>query len=281
MRAVPRTFRRSGTVSRFVNHAATSLRLPATGLRHLSPLSAHFSSAASRPPSSAGGPPAPSASSRGPPAPSASSRGPPTAVSIDPRLINPPFEASSRLPLPPLSGSLQSWLRPYSPGPLSEQELQQFQQWGYCIIHSVLSESDLRPAMQAVERQVDEVASKLYEAGLIMDKCEQLDLFHRLTALERQFPSCSVLLHKLGVLDHGIARLWQHPTLLAIAQQVIGPAVAAHPNWSLRAKTPHQEQATVPWHQDSAYLEPEADSTLQMTAWMYRRQHTDTHCMRA
>ena len=196
-----------------------------------------------------------------------------SGVSVDSSLVDPPFAAGSP-PLPAISPLLQSWLRPYTAGPLTEAELAQYQQWGYCIKRNVLSEEDLLPAMRAVEAQVDTVADSLYAAGLIRDKCEQLDLFHRLTALEQQFPSCSVLLHKLGVLDRGIARLWEHPALLGIAQQVIGPDVAAHPNWSLRSKTPHQEQATVPWHQDSAYLEPEADHTLQMTAWMYASQHT-------
>ena len=201
-----------------------------------------------------------------------------TAVvsSIDSQLINPPFDARHPA-LPPISPLLHSWLRPYTPGPLTEAELQQYQQWGYCIKRNVLSDDELLPAMKAVERQVDEVASALYEAGLIQDRCERLDLFHRLTALERQYPNCSVLLHKLGVLDPGIARLWEQPTLLAIAQQVLGPDVAAHPNWSLRSKTPHQEQATVPWHQDSAYLEPDADNTLQMTAWMSHNTHTPSH----
>ena len=196
------------------------------------------------------------------------------AMSIEPHLIDPPFDPHSPS-LPPLSPLLASWVRPYTPGPLTEAELSQYQQWGYCIKRGVLSEADLQPAMQAVERQVDEVANALYAAGKISDKCSELDFFQRLTALEKQFPSCSVLLHKLGVLDRGVARLWEQPTLLAIAQQVLGPDVAAHPNWSLRSKTPQQEQATVPWHQDSGYLEPEADNTLQMTAWM-SDEHSDT-----
>ena len=148
-------------------------------------------------------------------------------------LINPPFDAAQPR-LPPVSPLLASWLRPHTPGPLSEAELQQYQQWGYCIKRGVLSDEDLQPAMRAVEAQVDQVAHELHAAGLIRDPCSELDLFHRLTALEKQYPDCSVLLHKLGVLDDGIARLWEQPNLLAIAKQIIGPAVAAHPNWSIK-----------------------------------------------
>ena len=41
-----------------------------------------------------------------------------------------------------------------------------------------------------------------------------------------------------------------------------------HPVWNLRTKTPQNEQATVPWHQDNAYLDSSALHTLQPTAWI-------------
>eukprot|EP01102_Stenamoeba_stenopodia_P020133 TRINITY_DN7753_c0_g1_i3.p1 TRINITY_DN7753_c0_g1~~TRINITY_DN7753_c0_g1_i3.p1 ORF type:complete len:246 (+),score=39.41 TRINITY_DN7753_c0_g1_i3:56-793(+) len=42
----------------------------------------------------------------------------------------------------------------------------------------------------------------------------------------------------------------------------------AHPVWNLRSKVPKQAQATVPWHQDNAYLHPECWEVLQLTAWI-------------
>lgn len=76
--------------------------------------------------------------------------------------------------------------------------------------------------------------------------------------------------------------------LLDAAEQVLGPDVAGHPVWNLRTKvrdgtitivppsspvyfcqqTPNQMQATVPWHQDIAYLDESCWSTLQLTAWI-------------
>ncbi len=41
-----------------------------------------------------------------------------------------------------------------------------------------------------------------------------------------------------------------------------------HPVWNLRTKTPYNEQTTVPWHQDNAYLDPSALYTLMPTAWI-------------
>ena len=100
-----------------------------------------------------------------------------------------------------------------------------------------------------VRRAVDSVAQALFKAGKIADLCEGAGFFGRLTALERQYPSASVLVHKQGVLPPEIAALWSSPALMAAARQFLGGDVAGHPVWNLRAKTPQQEQATVPWHQ--------------------------------
>ena len=41
-----------------------------------------------------------------------------------------------------------------------------------------------------------------------------------------------------------------------------------HPIWNLRTKTPRNEQTTVPWHQDNAYMDIDAINTLIPTAWI-------------
>ena len=51
-------------------------------------------------------------------------------------------------------------------------------------------------------------------------------------------------------------------------EQLIGPEIAGHPVWNLRAKTPHNPLATVPWHQDTAYLAEGSEHTFQPTAWI-------------
>jgi len=63
------------------------------------------------------------------------------------------------------------------------------------------------------------------------------------------------------------------------------PAVlcsSGHPVWNLRTKTPNNEQTTVPWHQDNAYLDPSALHTLQPTAWVPLIDATvENGCMQA
>ena len=44
--------------------------------------------------------------------------------------------------------------------------------------------------------------------------------------------------------------------------------VPGHPVWNLRTKTPHNDQTTVPWHQDNAYMDASSLYTFMPTAWI-------------
>lgn len=57
-----------------------------------------------------------------------------------------------------------------------------------------------------------------------------------------------------------------HETLVCILTRLY--VRAGHPVWNLRTKTPNNEQTTVPWHQDNAYLSQDALYTFMPTAWI-------------
>jgi ectoine hydroxylase-related dioxygenase (phytanoyl-CoA dioxygenase family) len=132
----------------------------------------------------------------------------------------------------------------------------------------VLRQEQLEEAKKSIADLVDDLANRLYNAGKITDKCENVDFYHRIIKIDEQFPSSSVLLHKNGILPTGISDLWSSPELLDISKQILGPNVAGHPVWNLRVKTPQKEQHTVPWHQDNAYLDQSCWEVLQTTAWI-------------
>ena len=82
-------------------------------------------------------------------------------------------------------------------------------------------------------------------------------------------PQCILITHYYvfsGVQE--FQRVWNNEKLVDAAAQFIGGDIAGHPVWNLRSKTPHTEQATVPWHQDNAYLSADCENTLQVTAWV-------------
>ncbi|CAF1310839.1 unnamed protein product [Adineta steineri] len=169
---------------------------------------------------------------------------------------------------PPLSKEIASWQHNYIPGPLTQDEFYQFFEDGFVVKHNLLKQDQLQSTIHGIERVVDEMAHELYQAGKIQDLHENDGFYQRLTAIDAQFPGAAVLLHKRGVLPQEIASLWSNETLLSVAQQLLGPDIAGHPVWNLRSKVPNQEQVTVPWHQDTAYLNKECWNILQVTAWI-------------
>ncbi|CAM4790016.1 unnamed protein product [Rotaria magnacalcarata] len=168
----------------------------------------------------------------------------------------------------PLADSIAAWQRDYTSGPLTEDEFHQFFEDGFVLKHDLIKRDQLASVISSIEGLVDELAQNLYRADKIQDLHENDDFYKRLTAIEAQFPGACVLLHKNGVLPAAIASLWSNETLISIAQQLLGRDIAGHPVWNLRTKVPNQEQATVPWHQDTAYLDKECWNILQVTAWI-------------
>ncbi|XP_076801270.1 uncharacterized protein LOC143445823 [Clavelina lepadiformis] len=153
-------------------------------------------------------------------------------------------------------------------GQLTSEQLKHYFDKGWLVLKDFFPTKKLDEARKAVDVLVDELANKLYKAGKISNKHEDKDFFNRLTYLEGEFKGTAVLLHKQGILPNSFQNLWADEKMLNVVEQIIGPEIAGHPVWNLRTKTPHNEQTTVPWHQDNAYLAPCSLETLQLTAWI-------------
>uniref|UniRef100_A0A7S4VUJ7 Uncharacterized protein n=1 Tax=Alexandrium monilatum TaxID=311494 RepID=A0A7S4VUJ7_9DINO len=173
-----------------------------------------------------------------------------------------------------LRQTVAAWRTEYTPvGKLTKEQHAQFFDQGWVIVHDAVPRNVLQEAIQCLEQRVDAIARRLHAAGKIADLCEGEGFHSRLIKLDEQFPNANVLLHKDGVLPPGIQDLWSHRDLIGMAQQLLGEesAIMGHPVWNIRCKTPDrlsQGQATVPWHQDNAYLSEECWDKLQVTAWV-------------
>ena len=154
------------------------------------------------------------------------------------------------------------------PGQLSSEQVSQFFDEGFLVVPKLFDRNELYPVMEAINNSVDSMAKKLYNAGKIKDLAESAGFYERLMHLEKQFKGTAVLIIKEGLLPKAFCDLWSSEKLLNIIEQFIGPEIAGHPVWNLRAKTPVNEQTTVPWHQDNAYLDNDALQVLQPTAWI-------------
>ena len=151
---------------------------------------------------------------------------------------------------------------------LTEEQLAQYFRDGFLVVDSFFTEEELMPIEKCINAKVDVLARKLFDAGLIQDRFESEGFLTRLTKLDAAYPGAAVLIHTEGVLAPEIAELWASEKLLGIAEQILGPEIAGHPVWNLRAKTPVNALATVPWHQDTAYLAAGSENTFQATAWI-------------
>jgi len=152
--------------------------------------------------------------------------------------------------------------------PLTNTALDQYFADGSLIVRDLFSEAELQPAIDAINEKVDALAERLYASGTIENKFEREGFLTRLTKLEQAFPGAATLIHTGGILPQTFIELWGGKKLLDIIEQVLGPEIAGHPVWNLRSKTPHNPLATVPWHQDTAYLAEGSEDTFQPTAWI-------------
>lgn len=88
-----------------------------------------------------------------------------------------------------LAPNMAAWVRPYTPGPLSEEQLRQYWVEGYTIARGLLKPEDLQPAIDAVSGLMDKVADKLIAGGKIQDACKDVPFEKRLIEIEKQFPA--------------------------------------------------------------------------------------------
>jgi|SRR5579883_537081 len=151
---------------------------------------------------------------------------------------------------------------------LTSEELEHYHTDGFIIVRDLFRESELEPVIEAINEKVSALADRLYASGNITDKFEREGFLTRLAKLDKAFPGAATLIHTGGVLPKAFADLWSSKKLLDIIEQILGPEIAGHPVWNLRSKTPHNPLATVPWHQDAAYLAEGSEHTFQPTAWI-------------
>lgn len=155
------------------------------------------------------------------------------------------------------------------PGQLPEEKVKQFFDQGFLVVEKFFQPEELNPAIDAVNTLVEELAQKLYKAGKTTSLYSEYGFYERLTKLEKEFPGSNILLHKLGKLPQAFRDIWGSERLLNLAEQLLGTAdLAGHPVWNLRTKTPQSEAATVPWHQDVAYLDNDSYKVFQLTSWI-------------
>ena len=157
---------------------------------------------------------------------------------------------------------------------LTEIQLKQYLDEGYLVVDDLIPPETFAPLTTEIEANIDAKAQMLFAQEKIDDLCEGLPFAERLTALcaAAVDDETRVGLWHVGHGKHhrtaGMFGVWTEPALLAVAEQVLGSEVLAHPQYNLRAKLPNQPETVVPWHQDLGYLERDADETFMLNFWI-------------
>ena len=112
---------------------------------------------------------------------------------------------------------------------LSEPQLERFFEDDFLILEGLSAASELRPVVEEIEAKVDELAERLFAAGLIADTHAKDGFYTCLTALEREYAGVAVLLHFKSMLGPRLAALWSSERLLNVDEQFIGPDIDGHP----------------------------------------------------
>lgn len=151
---------------------------------------------------------------------------------------------------------------------LSSDQLAQYEDDGFLVVHNVLDKNDLQPVVNYCEALTSALAEELFARERINCLHQELDFKYRLSKLEQEYPGAGVMVTLRNKMSLEIFRLWTNEKLLNIIECLLGPDFDGHPFWALRAKTPNQNLLEVPWHQDCAYLSENAHSTFQPTLWI-------------
>lgn len=155
-----------------------------------------------------------------------------------------------------------------SAGPLSQRQIQQFNDLGYLMVEGVFNDAELQPVINELSSEIDRRAKDLYAQGKLSDLHEQEDFAHRLAKISRENDAIARAIWGGGIAAPSIFNLIRTPRLLDIAEQFCGPELIASAVYRLRPKLPNYAFGEVPWHQDSGYTDAYCDRSLMLTVWL-------------
>jgi len=154
-------------------------------------------------------------------------------------------------------------------GPLTSSQMQQFREDGFLVVEDFFTMDIISDLRKDVSRRLDDLATKLYNSGIISSKFEDLDYTERLVAITEEYEDAAVVFTMQGWLPESFRRLHEHPKLLELCQQLgMGDSIAAHPAWNLRSKIPRHKETEVPFHQDNSYWHPTTWDRLIVSVWI-------------
>ena len=162
-----------------------------------------------------------------------------------------------------------SQYRTQSGGSLSAEQIEFYDREGYLVLPHLLNEADMAPAITAMESKVEQIATELYEQGLVKDTLSDRPFQYRLAELFQGKTDEEFLHYGRSWRDRlpGYFQLMANPKILDAVESLIGSEIFANPVYNTRPKVPVVAAGAVPWHQDKSYW-PGANANPVITVWI-------------
>ena len=154
------------------------------------------------------------------------------------------------------------------PFALTDDQVEAFDRDGLLVVHGVLSDADLQPAIDDITAMIDRLAAKLVEDGELSRDYAELPFERRLAEISRETDKAARAIWNGAMHSPGIFGVITNPRLLDVARHFCGEEVIASSVYRLRPKVPNYNYDAVPWHQDSGYTEPFCDKAMMLTVWV-------------
>ena len=173
---------------------------------------------------------------------------------------------------------------------LTDEQLTHFDEEGYLLVRGMLDvDKVIQPIIDEYHGVLDNLARELYQVGQIASTYDDLPFGKRLTQIVVESGQIHAQYFDFSLPQTGIEadtpfwagpavfRCITDPTLLDVAELIVGPEIWSNPVQHVRLKPPerlvpkdHNGQALVSatnWHQDSGVVLPEADASKVLTVW--------------
>ncbi len=159
---------------------------------------------------------------------------------------------------------------------LTDTQIQQFEDDGYLVLPVLLPLAASAPLRQELSEIVEYEARQAFAAGKVPEAFAEHPFATRLVKLcesaEDPLEMKEAVTGGKRLKTDAVFKLWTHPTLVDVIEQLIGPEVLAHPQFAVRSKMAFQarfpEIADDVFHQDSAFLTEDSESTRMVNCWM-------------
>lgn len=184
---------------------------------------------------------------------------------------------------------------------LSNSQLKQFEQDGFLVIEGVLDTEFIESVRCEYHELVNSIAKERGTAGL---NWSLLNLDQKLTHLIVNDPDAYEHLDISLPLKEGlnessgvhtgpaVFNLLTHPSILDIAQSIVGEEIVSNPVQHVRIKPPesalseegrgNSNMARTGWHQDAAVIVEDAENSPMLTVWVALTDATpEMGCMQA